>query len=151
VPGDPGIFDVATIASYVICIPVQSGEFIGRFYWVAPGEITIDALSFATAETYPDRIVGVRRFGDQFWLPGERSTEVWYPTGDPAAPMLRLSGVVFDRGAWEGTAVAIKDTLILVDGDGGVYSIRGGAPKPIANPGISEQIRKAIQRQQNFT
>lgn len=144
-PEDIGIFDVVTIASYVICIPVQEDEFIGRFYWVEPGEITIDSNNHATAESYPDRLLGVRRFGDQFWLPGERSTEVWYPTGDATAPMSRLQGVVFDRGAWEGTVVAIKETLIIVDADGGVFAIRGGSPQRISNPGIEEQIRKAIQ------
>lgn len=150
-PDDIGMFDVVTIASYVICIPVQVGEFIGRFYWIEPGEITVDPLNFATAETYPDRVMGVERFGDQFWLPGERSTEVWYPTGDPAAPMQRLRGAVFDRGTWEGTAVAIKETLIVVDGDGGVFAIRGGQPQRISNPGIEEQIRLAIANQQNLT
>src|SRR5690606_16247194 len=116
-PDDVGIFDVETIASFVICIPVQEEEFIGRFYWINPGETTIDPLDFATAESYPDRVMGVKRFGDQFWLPGERSTEVWYPTGDPSRPMSRLQGVVFDRGTWEATAVAINETLIVVDGD----------------------------------
>lgn len=148
-PDSIGMFDVATIASYVICIPVQDGEFIGRFYWIEPGETTIDPLNFATAESHPDALLGVRPFGDQFWLPGEDSTEVWYPSGNAAAPMQRLQGVVFDRGAWEGTAVAIKETLIIVDGDGGVFAIRGGAPQRISNPGIEEEIRTAIQLQQN--
>lgn len=143
-PSDIGIFDIATVSSYVICIPVQEGEFLGRFYWIEPGEVVIDPLNFATAETYADMVVGVRRFGDQFWLPGERSTEVWYPTGDPAKPMSRLQGVVFDRGAWEGTAVAIKERLMLVDGDGGVFVIQGGAPQRVSNPAIEELIRHAI-------
>src|SRR5690606_37306686 len=64
-PNDIGIFDVATIASYVICIPVQVGEFIGRFYWIEPGEVTIDPLNFATAESSPDGILGVEVSGDK--------------------------------------------------------------------------------------
>lgn len=150
-PDDIGIFDVVTIASYVVCIPTQVDEFIGRFYWIKPGEKTIDSLDFATAESYPDRIVGVRRFGDQFWLPGEKSTEVWYPTGDPQAPMLRLQGVVFDRGGWEGTVVALKESLFLVDPDGGVFIVRGGQPQRVSNPGIEEEIRKAITEQAIYT
>lgn len=150
-PDDIGIFDVITIASYVICIPVQEGEFIGRFYWIEPGEITIDALNFATAESYPDAVMGVKRFGDQFWLPGERSTEVWYPTGDTTAPMARLQGVVFPRGTWEATAVEINGTLILVDANGGVFVGSGGAFERVSNPGIEEEIRQAIQNQQNLT
>jgi len=149
-PNDIGIFDVATIASYVICIPVQVGEFIGRFYWIEPGEVTIDPLNFATAESSPDGILGVEVSGDKFWLPGEKRTEVWIPSGNPAAPMQRVSGVVYDRGAWEGTIAAIKENLIIVDGDGGVFLISGGAPKRISTPDIEEQIRGAIERQKAF-
>ena len=150
-PDDIGIFDVVTIASYVICIPVQEDEFLGRFYWIEPGEITIDSLNFATAETYPDAVMGVKRLGDNFWLPGERSTEVWYVTGDATAPMSRVQGVVFDRGTWEATAVSIKEELMLVDGDGGVFRGNGRGFQRISNPGIEEEIRRAISNQQNFT
>lgn len=150
-PLDIGMFDVVSIASYVICIPVQEGEFIGRFYWIEPGEVVIDPLNFATAESHPDGVLGVESYADRFWLPGEKRTEVWYPTGNPDAPMERLQGVVFDRGTWEATATAIKETLIVVDADGGVFAIRGGAPQRISHHGIEETIRGAIELQQNFT
>lgn len=149
-PDDIGVIDLTTIASYVVVIPVQEGQYTGRFYWIAPGEITVDTLDWATAEAYPDAVLGARRFGDQFWLPGEKSTEVWYPTGDPDAPMQRLQGAVFDRGTWEATAVAINETLIVVDFNGGVFAIRGGGAERVSNSGLEEQIRKAIQGQQNF-
>lgn len=150
-PEDIGIFDVASVASYVICIPVQEGEYVGRFYWIEPGETVIDPLNFATAESHPDGVLGVETAGDQFWLPGEKKTEVWYPSGNPDTPMERLRGVVFDRGAWEATAIAIKETLIVVDADGSVFAIRGGTPQRISNNSVEEQVRKAIATQQNFT
>lgn len=147
-PDGVGAIDVATVASYVIVIPTQSDGYQGKFYWIPPGETTVDPLDFATAESAPDGLNGVEVFGDQFWLTGESTTEVWFPSGDPNAPMQRLRGVVFDRGAWQDTAVAINETLVIVDADGGVFLIRGGAPQRVSRPDIEEQIRKAIASQQ---
>ncbi len=149
-PDDVGIFDIATINSFVICIPVQQDEIIGVFYWIDPGEVFIDPLNFATAERSPDGILGVEVLGDQFWLPGSGSTEVWYVSSDPINRMQRLQGIVFDRGTWEGTAVAVHETLIVCDANGAVFTIRGGAPQRISSPDIEEQIRKAIAVQQSY-
>lgn len=149
-PNDVGAIDVAVVNSYVIVIPAQEDEINGRFYWIEPGETTIDPLNFATAERAPDPIFGVKVVGDQFWLPGESTTEVWYITGDPAAPVQRLSGVVFDRGTWEATACAIPEGIIITNSDGSVFVLTGGQPTRISTPDIEETIRVAIQKQQNF-
>lgn len=149
-PEDVGAFDVATINSFVIVLPVQEGEMQGRFYWIEPGETTVDPLNFATAERSPDGVLGVEVLGDQFWLPGPGSTEVWYVSQDPINRMQRLQGVVFDRGTWEGTAVAIHGLLFVVDATGAVFQISGGAPKRVSTPDIEEQIRKSIEEQQRY-
>lgn len=149
-PEDIGAFDVATINSFVIVLPVQDGEFKGRFYWIEPGETTVNPLNFATAERSPDGVLGVEVLGDQFWLPGSGSTEVWYVSQDPINRMQRLQGVVFDRGTWEGTAVAIHEVLIVCDANGAVFQISGGSPKRISTPDIEEQIRKSIEEQQRY-
>jgi hypothetical protein len=146
-PDDVGIIDVLHISSYVIVVPAQGQGINGRFYWIEPGETVIDPLNFATAESSPDPILQAIAFGDQFWLCGSSTTEVWYPTGDPLAPMQRLKGVAFSRGTWEGTAVQVKDSLIIVDNEGGVFQISGGVER-ISQPDIEEQIRFAIQAQE---
>jgi hypothetical protein len=94
----------------------------------------------------PIRFPGVVVFGDQFWLPGSTTTEAWYITGNFDSPVARVQGVVFDRGAWEGTAIQVKDSMIIVDNDGGVWKIQGGA-KRISRPDIEQRIRVAIQYQ----
>jgi hypothetical protein len=148
VPEDMGAISVAHINSYVIVIPVQDeGEdTVGKFYWIKPGEITIDPLDFATAERAPDKLHQVIVFGDMFWLLGQKTTEPWVTVGDIAAPMRRMNGILFDRGSWEGTAVQVKDSLIVADEDGGVFQI-GGGQRRISRPDIEERIRRAMQVQ----
>jgi len=145
-PDDVGIIDVGYISSYVVVIPAQGQGINGRFYWIDPGETVIDALDFATAERAPDPISNVVVFGDQFWLPGANTTEVWRFTGVDDSPVIRMQGVVFDRGAWEGTAIQVKDSMILVDNGGAVFQISGGL-KRISRPDIEERIRASIMYQ----
>ena len=64
--------------------------------------------------------------------------------------MQRLQGVVLDRGSWQNTAKAIHEALILVDADGGVFVNQGGAPKRVSTPDIEEEIRLAMQEQNNY-
>lgn len=149
-PDDVGVIDVAVINSYVIVIPAQGDGYQGRFYWINPGEVIVEPLNFATAERSPDGVYGVEVFGDQFWLPGESTTEVWYVTGDVTNPMARLQGVVLDRGSWQNTATAIHEQMVVVDADGGVFVVRGGAPQRVSTPSIEEEIRKAISAQQAY-
>jgi hypothetical protein len=148
-PADVGIISLGYIKSYVVCVPAQGQGINGQFYWINPGETTIDPLDFATAERAPDPIFAVVVFGDQFWLPGSTTTEVWYFSGNIDSPVLRLQGVTFDRGTWEGTAIQIKESMVIVDSDGGVFQISGGL-KRISRPDIEERIRKAIQYQANL-
>ena len=142
-PDDVGIISVGYISSYVVCVPSQGQEINGQFFWINPGETSIDPADFATAERAPDPISRVIVFGDQFWLPGSNTTEAWYFTGDLDAPVLRVQGVVFDRGAWEGTGLQIKESMVIVDNEGAVFQISGGV-KRISRPDIEERIRKAI-------
>ncbi len=150
-PDDVPIISVGYVASFVICVVGSASDSTknGLFYWIEPFETIIDPLNFATAERAPDPLWSVNVIGDQFWLPGSSSNEVWYPTGDEAIPFLRVQARVFDRGVWQGTAVPVKDDLILVDRDGVVYRIAGGAgaPQRVSNHGIEERIRFAMNQQ----
>lgn len=146
VPGDVGVVDVAFCSSYIVVIPAQGNTINGRFYWIEPGETSINALDYATAERAPDPVNNVAVFQDQFWLAGTSTTEVWYFTGNIDAPAERLQGVTFERGTVAGTALAVKESMIIVDNDGGVFQI-SGALNRISNPSIEERIRESIQQQ----
>lgn len=138
---------VAYLAGYIIVIPGPVNNFKGRFFWVNPGETVIDPLNFATAERLPDPLYSCRVVGDQLWLFGTNTTEIWYTTGDLDFPFSRVQGQVFDRGIVEGSDVKIKNSVILVDTDGVVYQISGGETRRLSNHSIEEKIRKAIQQQ----
>jgi len=146
VPDDLGAVSVAVINSYVIVVPVQGRGTNGQFFWINPGEIVIDPLNFATSERSPDPANQVVVFSDRFWILGSTTTEPWVLTGNIDAPVQRFSGVLYDRGAWEGTAIRVKDSMIVVDEDGAVFQIAGGL-KRISRPDIAERIRRAIQRE----
>lgn len=147
VPDALGATQVAVINSTVIVVPAQTGDAIGRFYWIEPGETEIDPLNFATAESAPDPLLGVVIYGDLIMFPGQNKTEVWQPTGNDAAPFQRVQGIAFDRGAWQGSAVKVKESMIIVDNDGGVFQINGGSMQRISNHSIEERIREAIRYQ----
>lgn len=146
VPGDVGAISVAHINDYIIVVPAQNQDVNGRFYWIEPGETTIDALNFATAERSPDAILQCLVFSDMVWFLGQNTTEAWVTTGDLDTPFRRFEGVLFDRGIWEGTAVQVKDSLVLVDQNGAVFQLSGGLNR-ISPYNIEERIRKAIIRQ----
>lgn len=147
-PGDYAPVSVAFLNSYVIIAVGEGQQVNGRFYWIEPGETTIDPLNYATAERSPDPANQVIVFADQFWLPGQSTTETWFMTGNLDAPVSRVQGVLFDRGTIPGTAIQVKGSMIIVDNDGGVFQIQGGA-KRISSPQIEERIRRAVARQ-NF-
>ncbi len=137
-PDDVAVISLATLASYVVVVVVGSQ----RFYWIPPGELTIDPLKFAEAESEPDRLLQVLRVGDNLYFIGQSSTEVWYASGDATDPFFPQRGLAFSQGVLEGTAVAIRTQIALIAEDGIGYRIVGG-PKPITTNGIEERIRIA--------
>lgn len=147
VPDNLGVVSVAFISGFVICVVAQGQGFNGRFYWINPGETRIDPLNFATAERAPDPVWSVRAVGDQFWLFGSNSTEVWYPTGEAQTPFRRVQGRLFDRGIWQGTDATIRDSTLAVDREGVVYQVTD-APRRVSTPGIEERIREAMVAEQ---
>jgi hypothetical protein len=148
-PDDVGAISIAHFNSYVIVVPVQGMGVNGRFYWIDPGETFIDPLNFATAERSPDPINQVLALSDRFWLLGDSSTETWVTSGNLDAPMIRMQGVLYDKGAWPGTAISINDSIIVVDENGDVYQVAGGL-KVVSRPDIAEIIREAIAYAQTF-
>jgi hypothetical protein len=146
VPDDLGVIDVTFVAGYIIVIVGEGYGANGRFYWLDPGTVVIDSLNFATAERTADPLYGVKTIDDQFWLFGNNTTEIWYPTGDFATPFQRLAGKVFNGGIWPGSDVKVRDYVMVIDPTGVVYAIGGGS-KRVSDFAVEEQIRRSIASQ----
>ena len=130
------------------------------FYWVNPGETTIDPLNFASKESNPDAIIAMRAIGDQIGIIGSKSFENWYATGNSLQPFAPIEGRVYARGVYPGTALVIDENIFIVGDDGRVYEIGsqagdqsdgGWGVNRISDNGIEERIRKQIRREQGLT
>lgn len=135
----PGtVQDIDQINGYVIVLLPN-----GRFYWILPGEITIDPLNFATAESLPDGAKAVRRLGDEFNIFGTQGDEVWQTTGDADAPFQRASGRGYERGClYRDSVQRFDNTIVWVGDDFQVYRA-SAVPQVISDPGLSDRIRRA--------
>lgn len=137
---------ITQIDSYVL-VAINASQ---RFYWVKPGEVTIDPLDFASKESGPDPISQMRTVGDQVLIMGEKTTENWFSTGNDLAPFAPVQGRTYARGAIQGTSVIIDDSVYLVGDDGKVYQIGQQGINSVSNNGIEERIRRQIRREQGL-
>lgn len=156
IPGGLAPCSLSQVSSYVV-VAINDSQ---QFYWINPGDVTIDALNFASKESSPDNITHVRAVGDQLLVIGEKSTENWYATGNLAAPFAPVEGRVYARGAITGTPVVVDDGIFMVGDDGRVYSIgfqsgdatdAGWGVTRVSNNGIEERIRYQIRREAGLT
>jgi hypothetical protein len=133
----------------IIDADVLNGYFIlatsnGKFYWLVPGETSVNALNFATAEALPDGCIAVRRLRDDLFFFGQNSIEVWQATGDSDLTFQRAAGRLIDRGCSSRESVAIFDNSLTWAGDDGIIYKMSDVPQRISTFGIEERIKDAI-------
>lgn len=128
---------VAQLNGYFILTELNTA----RFYWIEPGQVNPDGLSFATTESTPGANKKVERVGDELWFFKDEGVEVWYPTGDADLPFQRTPGRNYDKGCRNrDTVVRFDNSVAWVGNDGIVY--RGdNAPVRFSDNSIEEQLR----------
>ncbi|RYF12947.1 MAG: hypothetical protein EOO77_16585 [Oxalobacteraceae bacterium] len=136
-PDNRRVGDVAELNNYIVVACPD-----GRFYWIAPGENSVQALNFLTAESSNDGLVAVQRVGDELYFFGNQSTEVWAATGDVNIPFQRSPGRNFTRGILGRDTVRIVDNTAFWVADNGVVYRASTTPQRISNHGIEERISK---------
>lgn len=142
-PEGVGITALTSLNSYVLAGVANSR----KFFWIEPGDTTIDPLNFASKEAGPDPIVDMATVGDVAIIAGTGTTEYWSATGDSEAPVAPIQGRAISRGIVPGTIVVIDDgSYCVVANDWRVYMV-GDAPQPISDNGIEERIRKQLRRE----
>jgi len=136
-PDDAGeVIDIEQINQYVLLLTRT-----GKFYWMVPGETTVDPLNFATAESSPDKAVAVCRVGDEFWIFSEDGIEPWQSTGDVDAPFQRVTGRIYERGCLARDSVIRFDNSVMWVSDDGQVCRGGAVPQVVSDNGIAERIR----------
>lgn len=107
------------------------------------------ALNFATAESSPDGLVRVFGSLGQLWLQGDRTTEVWYNSGDVDFPFAKIQGANLQTGIAAAHSVVNMDNTIIwlgksKDGQGIVYRATGYTPQRISTFAIEYAINKSL-------
>ena len=113
-----------------------------KFAWSDIGDpTTFDGLNFATGEAREDATVIGLVNGDVLYLMGERTTELWAPSGSGANAFARV-GVVIERGV-KARAMACKSagSLFFVGDDDVCYLLSGNTLLPISPPWVNRAIR----------
>ena len=140
---DAGAFDrfggVEYLANYTI-LTEQNGR---RWQWSAVADpSSLPGLNFQTADASDDNLVRPIAVNGNLWLFKERSTEIWYPTGQANENAFRrVSGGVLDKGL-KGFNLATKfdDGIFIITDDGIACITSGGQLQPVSTPNVETAI-----------
>lgn len=126
------------ISSYVLF-----GHSSGRFSFSAINDATsIAALDFFTAEGKPDGLRRLKVFGNQVWLFGEETTEIWGLTDDAQRPFQRLQGAYLDLGCIAPSSVVqIGQRMAWVAHDKTVRIAAGYDTTVVSSHAVADAIR----------
>lgn len=135
-PDSADVVSVAVLNNYFLAVRGASQ----RVYFSAVAGITFGALDYFSAETQPDNLVNIAVHGDELWMLGQSSVEVYVPSGDADAPFLRVNGRMFPMGCAARDGVAkLDDGIAWVGQDRRVYH-DGGQPVPISNETVEQAL-----------
>src|SRR4029077_8817302 len=107
--------------------------------------------NFALKDGATDLLMGVMENKEELWLPGERTTEIWYDAGGTYFPFARLVGTMLQVGCKATHSIARlssegQDGLIWFGrserGENIVIRTRGFAVEVVSTPAISNAIAK---------
>lgn len=140
---EEGWFPAAMVTymdGYFIFNRTGTGQFfISKLY-----STEIDPIDWASAESAPDDTIGVIVASRQLWIIGERSSEVWYDSGDPDFPFTRISGAVSDIGCSNHQTIAkIRDNIFFIGADNKVYLTNGYTPTIVSTAAIEKHLSEA--------
>lgn len=153
--GKNGYFYDGTISAVVSPVDIgpvayQGGYGIfgvpgaGQFYVFPVNDFTnVNALDFASAESYTDDIVRVFVDHNEVWLMGQTSIEVWQISGGLDFPFSRFSNAQLERGCAAPFSICAEDNTLFWLGDDGVfYRADGYRPIAISGSAIEEIVEK---------
>lgn len=129
----------SSLDNYILFREPNSGRF---FCSDLDDALSYDALNFATAEGYPDNIIGMIVDHRQIVLAGSNSIELWVNVGSSGFPFARDSNGFLEIGCAAGDTFAKADNSIywLAD-DLTVRRLDGYTPVRVSQHGVEQAIR----------
>ena len=137
-PIDNGVAWVEYLAGRTIIGEIGSGTFA----WSEIADATtFPGLNFAVAEAREDATIRGFVIGNNLYLFGEKTTEIWGPAGSGANAFGPL-GVVIERGLKSfGLVCAADDAIFVVGSDDIAYLMAGNEAIPVSTPAVTSAIR----------
>jgi len=134
-PDGAPVSSVAYFGGYTFASRADSRRI---YYTLDP--TTWDGLDYVSAEQSTDPVIGLAIGVDQMSVFCGSHTEFFYLTGDADAPIQRVQGKVFDKGARTRNAICNFDnTIVWVGSDNIVYRV-GNQPDRISDHGVEQAI-----------
>jgi len=121
-----------------------------KFYWSdILNAAVIDPLSFASAETSFDPIIGMVANEDDLWLFGPNSYEVWRVDGNLDLPFSFVGGTGSQIGCGAPKSITTIGNQVFwvgssTAGDGIVYMSQGYSAQRISNHAVEYQLAKMV-------
>ncbi len=137
--------DTEFIDGYTIYAGVDlfdSGRKDGYLISALDDSSTIDD-DFGSAESEPDKIVGVKKYNGQLWLFGSETIEVHQNTGNQDFPFERISGAILDKGCISTASIAQEEKFLAWLGSDKIFYIaQGYSYQAIASKAITQAVEQ---------
>lgn len=117
-----------------------------RFCSADAGDPTsIDGLSYATTESYPDNLVQIYAFNERVYMGGEDSLEIWYNSGTGSPPFDRIQQSTTEVGVASPFSMANSDEyLYFLGSDDVVYRVSAYQPESVTPSAIAKEFRELV-------
>lgn len=133
------VSDVTYIDGYIVWSVANSEQF---FISALDDALSYDAADIASAEGFPDDIVGLINDHRELPLFGQKTTEIYYNSGAADFPLNRMGNAFIERGCFDrDSIVKIDNSVDFVGDDRIVYNLAGYQPQRISTHAIEYFLR----------
>lgn len=142
----PGAFTSIGSVGYIANYTVLSELDGRRFKWSDPGDSdTLPGLNFSSADAFDDNILRLMGIGGNLWVFKERSTEIWYLTGQAgAAAFDRVAGQVGESGLRAYRLLSrVPNGAFWIGSDGRAHTTSGPVSIPAVEVSIAQDSPEA--------
>jgi len=132
-------------------VDLGSGRKDGYLISALDNSLVVDD-DFSSAESEPDKIVGVKKYNGQLWLFGSETIEVHQNTGNQDFPFERISGAILDKGCLATASIAQDEKYLAWLGNDKIfYMAQGYGYQPIASKPITQAVEQLTTIEDAFS